>query len=236
MPFEMTIEQVQQELEKVRAAHGEKVYQQARRDLALSVILQPQGEAYVRKAFPDIDVEDLKQEAQRIAEKVIESRTDSQQEPPEQVMLRMIQQQIPSIKTQGHFNLFTAGFDAYKTALDGYFSGDFDRAQKAREALNKVLDTASTVKSVTEKLEEIPADVRSAQANEFLEPPKEFHEYDLQKQLIGELEGVPTRAALTDWYAKTTEQRERVTSQKLRNELFDKIRAKRTELESKEAN
>jgi hypothetical protein len=151
-------------------------------------------------------------------------------------MLRLLQQQIPSIKTQGQFNLFSAAFDALRTTMDGYFSGDFEKAAKAREALNKALDNAVRVKEITEKLGEIPPEERSPQANEYLEPPKQFHEYDTQRQLLIELAAIQTRHDLGAWYNRTKDQRDRVSSQKLRNELIDSIRAKRNELESKEAN
>jgi len=231
MPVEMSTQQIQEQLQKIRKEHGEVVYLQARRDLALSVILKPNGEEFVKNAFPDLDLGELREEAQKRLEALPEGQAT-----PEQVMLRLLQQQVPSIKTQGQFNLFASAFDALRTTLDGYFSGDFEKAKKAREALNKVLDTAVRVKEITEKLGEIPPEERSAQANEYLEPPKEFHEYDTQRQLMVELADIKTRLELGQWYERTKPLRDRVTSQKLRNELIDSIRAKRTELETKEAN
>lgn len=232
MPVELRIDQIQAQLTKLREQHGEEVYQKARRDIAVSVILKTNGEAFVTNAFPDLDLDELKAEAaKRSAPTPGEPSMD-----PEHVMLRLLQQQVPSIRTQGHFNLFTSAFDALRTTLDGYFSGDVDRAARAREALNKILDTAAGVKDIIEKLEEIPPEQRSQKANEYLEPPKEFHEYDTQRQLLTELEAITNRTDLGEWYAKTKTQRDRVTSQKLRNELLDRIRAKRNDLEAKEQN
>lgn len=228
---ELNVQQIQEQLQKLKAEHGEQVYLQARRDLALSLVLQPKGEEFIANAFPDLDVEELKAEAQKRLEALPEGPAT-----PEQVMLRLLQAQVPSIKTQGHFNLFTAAFDAMRTCLDGYFSGDMEKAKRAREALNKTLDTAADLKGILEKLEEIPDDVRSKQATEFLEPPKEFHEYDTQRQLLVELGAIQTKLELTQWYERTKPLRDRVTSQKLRNELMDKIRARRIELDAKETN
>lgn len=226
MAFSLTIEQVQAQLQKLRETSGEVVYEQTRKKLALSLLQKPNGEEYVRKAFPDMDVEALKAAA--------ESDKASPQASPEEVMLRLLQQHMPSIKTQGHYNLFAASFDALRTTLDGYFSGNFEQALKARDALNKVLDTAAQVKSIVEKLDEIPPNDRSAVANEYMEPPKQFHEFDTQRQLMIELDSITTLSELGGWYARTKEMRDQVTSQKLRNELIDKIRAKRNELDAKE--
>lgn len=231
MPVELRIEQIQAQLQKLREQHGDSVYEQARLDIALSIILKPNGEEFCKNAFPDLDPEELKAEATKREAALPDGSTT-----PEQVMLRLLQQQVPSIKTQGHFNLFSAAFDALRVTLDGYFTGDFERAKRGREALNRALDMAGKVKEVVEKFDEMEPNERSAQANEYLEPPKEFHEYDTQRQLLFELEGITTRSQLGGWYARTKEQRDRVTSQKLRNELLDKIRAKRNALEEQESN
>lgn len=241
MPIEMNIDSVRAQLEALRAKHGEAVYQQARRDLALALIGKPNGEAHIRLAFPDMDIEELKAAAAPTPAPSDESGGSFYQGgqapsvPDEQLMMRLLQQQMPSIKTQGHLNLFQAAFDALRTTLDGAFSGDADRARRGREALLKVLDTAGNVHEVMAKLDEMPPEARSDAANEFLQPPKQFHEYDIQRRLLVELEGLLTMAALTDWYTATKDDRDRVVSQKLRNELLDAIRAKKNIL-GKEAN
>lgn len=227
MPVEMNIEKVRAQLEQLRVDHGEAVYEQARRDLALALIDKTNGEEHIRLAFPDMNIEELK--AQAAAAKVAAAN-----ESPEQTMMRMLQQQIPSIKTQAHFNLFQAAFDALRTTLDGSFSGDAERARRGREALLKVLDTAGTVPQVLEKLNEMPAEARSAIANEFLEPPRQFHEFDTQRRLMTELGNITTLARLEAWYTDTKSDRDRVTSQKLRNELLDGVRAKKAALKVQE--
>ena len=228
MQTAVSTDQLLAQLQKIREEHGEIAYEKARRDIATAVILKPNGEAFVRNAFPDLDIESLKKEA--------EQPVTPPAGPPEQVMLRMLQQQVPSIRTQGHYNLFMAAFDALRTTLDGAFSGDLEKARRGREALNKALDMAVQVKDMIEKLEEIPEAERSEKAKEYMSPPKEFHEYDNQKQLLAELEGLQTRAALGEWYANTKTVRDGITSPALRNELIDKIRAKRNALEAKENN
>lgn len=231
-PVELRIDQIQAQLQKLREEHGEEVYQQARRDVAVSVILKPNGETFVKNAFPDLDIEVLKTEAAKRTAPVEDQPSMS----PEHVMLRLLQQQVPSIRTQGHFNLFSAAFDALRTTLDGYFTGDYDRAKRAREALDKALDQAFSMKDTIERLEEIPPAERSDKAKEYLEPVKEFHEYDAQRQLLMELDGINDREALGEWYAKTKHIRDGIVGQGLRNELLDKIRVKRNDLEAKEQN
>lgn len=227
MPVAMNIEQITAHLERIREANGEVAFQQARRDLALSVVLQPNGDKFIANAFPDLNIEELKQEAQ--------AKATADPTSPEQVMMKHLQQQVPSITTQGHLNLFMAAFDALRTTMDGYFSGNPEKAAKARQVLDRTLDTAAKVKETFEKLSEMAPEERSAQANEFLGQPKQFHEYDTQKRLLLELGGQVSVSALGRWYAETKEQRDNIVSTKLRNELIDSIRKKRMDLAAKEA-
>jgi hypothetical protein len=58
----------------------------------------------------------------------------------------------------------------------------------------------------------------------------QFGEYDIQKKLMMDLELLTSTEALNEWYLRTKDEREKVTSQSLRNVLFDAIRCKRDDL------
>ncbi len=236
MHFQVKVDEILAQLEQVRKTKGDGVYAKARRDLALSVILNTNGEAFVKNAFPDLDIEDLKQEAREMRQQQSAFATESGGMSPEAMMMQMLKQQVPSIRTQLHLNTFIAAFDALRVTIDGYYTGDIEQATQGREALNKALDMARDVKMVVERLEEIPEADRSPQARTSTAEPKQFHEYDRQKTLLLELGRVTSRASLEAWYTETKPARDLITDQKLRNELHDAIRAKRNDLAEKEQN
>ena len=153
--------------------------------------------------------------------------------PSDDMMLAAIKAQVPNLRTQAQFNAFMSCFDALKTTLNAYYGGENASAELAREALNKGLDMAKQISEMAEKLEEMPDEVKSDAAKEFTAPAKELHEYDVHRELVAELSSLTSQEALQDWYQGHRDQMDRVVSQKLRNELFDAIRAKRSELGQK---
>lgn len=234
MHVQVKVDEILAQLEQVRQLKGEEVYAKAKRDIALSVVLQPNGEAFVKNAFPDLNIEELKQEAAEMRKQ--QPAFESGGMSAEAMMMQMLRQQVPSIRTQMHLNTFIAAFDAFRATIDGYYTGDLEKAEQAREALNKGLDMAKNVKSMVDRLEQIPEGDRSAQARAATAEPTQFHEYDEQRRLMLELNGIGTKAALETWYAAQKERRDRITDQKLRNELHDAIRARRNMLAEKEQN
>ena len=236
MHFQVKVDEILAQLEQVRKTKGEAIYAKAKRDLALSVILNGNGEAFVKNAFPDLDIDELKKEARELRKQQPAFAPESGGMSPEAMMMQMLKQQVPSIRTQMHLNTFIAAFDALRATIDGYYTGNLEQATQGREALDKALDMARDVKMVVERLEEIPEADRSPQARASTAEPKQFHEYDRQKTLLLELGRITSRASLEAWYTETKPVRDLITDQKLRNELHDAIRAKRNDLAEKEQN
>lgn len=212
--------------EKIRKEQGEEAYQKARKDFAVAMVMKDRGEEYVKNAFPDLNIEALREEA----------RTKFPQPPgggtPEEAVLHAMRQQIPNMKTQAQFNIFMASFDAMRHTLNAAFGTDKTGFEKGKEAVIKALNSAFTISEVVEKLKENPEAATSKVAAEFKDPPKEFAEYDVQRGLLAEVPGLETLAELNRWYEKNKPQIDRVVSQTLRNELFDAIRAKKAALSS----
>jgi len=220
---QVSIEALLAHLEQIRSKQGEEAFQQARRGFALSVILKPNGETFVLKAFPDLDIAELRKEAET-------SQTAAQQASPEEQMMGMIQQQCPNIKTQAQLNLFMGCFDALRTTLNNYFGRNPEGAKKTREALNKTLDMAAKLPEMEDQLADMPDDFKSEEAKAFTAPPKEFHEHDNQRAMLIKIAGFTDLGELDRWYTDHRQEIDDVTDQRLRNELFDSIRAKRKEL------
>jgi len=95
----LSIEMLLAQLEQIRKQHGDEAYEQARRGFAKSVILKNNGDKFVSNAFPDMDLDELRREAE--AEQTVATGT------PEQTMLAMLRQQVPNIKNQIQFNTFS---------------------------------------------------------------------------------------------------------------------------------
>jgi hypothetical protein len=230
------IGEILQRLSKIRTTMGEEAYEDAMYAVAVELYRRPHGgEALVLDTFPDIEM-DLVQSM--VYPKEIEDLTsmarqpEPKQEAPTQdmMMLNMMRQQMPNLKTQAQFNTFMLAFDALRGTLNAYFGGETAAAEVARDVLNKSLDMAAKVTGIAESLKDIPEDQRSDQSNMFTAPAAQLHEYDEQRSLLLELGNVKTFSELQKWYLETKPRRDSIVSQNLRNELLDAIRHQKEEL------
>jgi len=203
--------------EKIRSDQGEEAYQKARKNFALGMILKPQGEEFIKQAFPDMDIEVIRAEAQK-------SQPPAPSGNPQEMMLNAMRQQIPNLKSQAQFNLFMKSFDALRHTLNAAFGLDKEGYEKGKEGLDMVLDAALQISEVVQKLQDTPEAATSEAAEEFKQPPREFQEYDVQKGLLIELEALTSAEALQRWYDSNRARIGCVVSASLRNELFDTIR------------
>lgn len=139
---------------------------------------------------------------------------------------------MPELKTQVQFTAFMAGFDAFRLLSNSIFESNSAGEEQARGAFEKALEAMRVATRISKQLQEIPAEERSPSANQFVEAPLQFGEYDIQKKLMLELELLASTDDLNQWYQRTKDEREKVISQSLRNVLFDAIRCKKDDLSS----
>lgn len=203
--------------EKIRSEQGEEAYQKARKNFALGMVLKPQGDEFLKQAFPDMDIEGIRAEAQK-------SQTQAPSGNPQEMMLNAMRQQIPNLKTQAQFNLFMKSFDTLRHTLNAAFGLDKEGYEKGKEVLDLALNSAFQISEVVQKLQETPEAATSKAADEFKQPPREFQEYDVQKGLLVELEALTSAEELQRWYDSNRARIDCVVSASLRNELFDTIR------------
>ena len=136
------------QLQTIKEQHGEAAYKDACRDIALQFLNLPQGDALLRKFFPEFDPDELRAEAATgEGPKVRVPNTPAmplfgQMPGADEAMLQMLKAQIPNLKTQGQFNVFMACFDALRGTLNGYFGNEMAAAELARDVLNQALDMA----------------------------------------------------------------------------------------------
>jgi hypothetical protein len=211
-------EEIVRNLEALRQEQGEEAYVMARMNLAKMLIFQPQGETFLKAAFPDLNLDEVR-EAARQGQPV--SPND---------LLGLIRTYVPHLTTKMHYAAFMASFEALTRTLDSYFAGDLEKGDQFRDALFKAVDASKNVHDLVEKVREIPAEQRSNQSAAFVEPPREFTEIDEQRRLLAELGAITSQEILSKWYKEQRTRIDSVVTKKYRDELFDEIRSKQQEL------
>jgi hypothetical protein len=206
--------------EKIRSEQGEEAYQKARRNFALGMILKPRGDEFVKQAFPDMDLEAIRAEAEQAQPQPPPAVSQN----PQEAMLQAMRQQIPNLKTQAQFNLFMKAFDALRHTLNSAYGLDKEGYEKGKHALDLALGSALQMSEVVQKLQDDPEAATSKAAEEFKQPPREFQEYDVQQSLLTELGRLNSGEELQRWYDSNRARIDCVVSATLRNELFDAIR------------
>jgi len=222
------LDEVVAHLDKIREEHGDQAYQTARLALAKQLVMGPNGEEFLQRAWPDLDVAEVRRLAE--GDQKAKQAKAQQGQLPEQVMVNMMKDQIPNLKTQGQFDLFMTAFNALREHLNSVFGGDADGAQRTRAALIQTLDLAPKLTEMAERLQEIPEEEQSDDAKNFAAPPKQFDEQAVFQNLMVELEQIETFEKLQQWYAAKREQMDRIVDQKLRDKLFDCVRHRRQAL------
>ncbi len=209
-------------LELLRAQQGEEAFGQARDALALMLIGQPSGEAFLKDAFPDLDLE-------RIRELSRQNQEVKAAQAPANDMLALIRTHVPHLQTQAQLDLFMMAFNAFTLTFDSYFSGNLETAASARASMNQALDLSQEAGKVAERVAEIPVEERSPEAAKYVEVPKQFTETDEKVKLMAELDAIMTQGGLNEWYRNERKRIDGVVSKTLRDELFDAIRTKQNQ-------
>lgn len=215
--------EVRQHLEHIRSTQGDEAYEKARLDFAHTLVLAEGGRAFLSNAlqFKQEELDDIERAA----------RAELAKKSPEAAMAEMLKMQLPNCKTQAQFNVFMAGFEALRACLDATFAGNKAGADKARALLVKVIDQAEQVTRAAEQLREVPeAAPQGERAADLTEEPIEFHEHDQSRQLMAEVMAIQTRSALDEWYHKNQPRLRRIVDRTLRNEVYDAIRRKKSDL------
>jgi len=224
----LSLNEIVAHLEKVRKEHGEETFQAQRMMLAKKVILGPNGETFLKKAWPGLDLGEVR----RLALEEQQKRKEQAQagQAPEQMMLKMLQQQAPNVKTQGQLQLYMAAFNALSSHINAVFGGQEEGAKVSLSALNQCLEMAPKIAMLSEQVEQIPEEKRSQEAQDFMGTPKEFEEEEICEGLLKELKGIDSPQRLQQWYGANQVRRDRIVSQTLRNKFLDAVRQKRREL------
>lgn len=233
----MMIDGMRENMEQVRAAMTPDQWQMFCRTQALQMIQRgPQGEAVARTLFGEyIDVDALKSAGVNPPEPV-EVPPDPPRPAPapavrdpalDKALVEAVRYSMPGMKSQAQFDAFVTAFDALRCLCDAIFVGDTGAEKTADSNLAKAIGVIRSVTDVTRKLEEVPEAATSAAAEEFKRAPRQFSEVEVQARLLKELASIGDIPALDAWYTDTKADRDGVITPKLRNELYDAIRARK---------
>lgn len=218
------IKQMIDNLDKIKEKYGEIAYRRAADEAARLLLKQdPETARVARDVLKGIvDFEKLDKEPPAAPQSKLN---------PEQLMAQALKQQMPGLQTQAQYNVTMTAFDALRVHLNAVFMSDKELADKSKETLFKALDGALQVTEISQKLGHVPEAATSAVAEDFKQPPKQFHEYDVQRALLTELEQITSLPQFDQWYIANRARLEMVVSPSFRNGLFDAIRAKRAGLQ-----
>ena len=220
---------VREHLNNIRTKLGDDAWKVEARRLAKDAFkLGGKHEVFWREllqSYDWVEIEELIAEAK--AEKANTPAPD-----PTRIMIDAMKSTMPGLRTQAQFNAFMASFDALRLLMNYVFEGNTEKVLESKRALEMAIDAASQVTRISDQLRDVPEAATSEAAEEFKNPPAEFQEYDVQKQLMAELESISGHAQLVQWYETTVKGLEsKIKSQTLRNSLFDAIRQKKNLLQ-----
>ena len=224
-------------LENFKQQHGEDAFRVEVTRLAKNAIRTgPKHAAFwegVVEGMDWLDWDSLVAEAETEpkAEPSVSPNVDPSSPDMNQQMMEAMRQKLPGLKTQAQLNAFFGAFEALQMTLNAIFEGaDAAQVEVGQKALNLALEVAVQATGISQQLEEMPEAATSEAAEEFKTPASDFNEYDKQRQLMLELEGIGSVADLNSWYESTAEARNGIKSQGLRNPLLDAIRKKKLSL------
>ncbi len=232
------------ELNRIRREQGEDVYREAAKNMAKMCLARGGKVAqFARVALGEIvDFDAVERE---LNDRAASYRQEPEPEPPkppppeappaDEAMAKAIMGQVPGCETQAQFNAMMAAFDALRLLLAAIFTGNKASEVESHKALAKAIEVAVTATDISHKLRDVPEAATSKGSEEFKQPPKQFHEHDVQRELLNELATINRMDALNEWYASNRTRMDQVVSVSLRNVLFDAIKAKKAEVKQQQS-
>lgn len=231
----MDINELYRRFAKIREEQGDEAFESAVRDYAEKAI-----ESGEFPGLPEEMVTEFRTDQAAYKEAVAKKRaaSDAQAEnlkntAPTEVdaaTLNLIQQSLPGLKSQAQFNAFMASFDAFKGLMNALFTQNTIAEAEYRKALDTSFEAVKKMTDLTVKLSDVPEAAESKLAEEFKTAPRQFGEYDVQKELFAELEAITELDELTRWWASNRQRIDQVVSASLRNPLIDAVRTKKATL------
>ena len=146
------------------------------------------------------------------------------------IFAEALKTQLPGLKTKAQMTAFMASFEAYRAMVNAILEGNHEHEAKAQEALITSFEVIRKATEISNMLRDVPEAAASIESDDFRAEPTQWGEYDKQRKLLSELEGLKTSDDLADWYKTNRKRIDEVMTATLRNPLLDAIREKRGKL------
>ena len=229
------------EMHRIRTTQGEEAYREAVRSF-IRKGLSEGGQsarfvASLARGLDFIDFETLQAEV-GVAEVVepppaTEPSPEPATEPATEVpnaFAEALRSQLPGLQSKAQANAFMVSFEAYRAVVNAILSGHMDKELQARETLSASFNTIRQATEITNKLREVPEAATSLASDEFRTAPAQWTEYDKQRKLLNELEGLRSLSDLSDWWKTNRKRIDEIQTPGLRNPLLDLVRSKKVSL------
>lgn len=219
--MQFNFDQIVAHLHKVRAEHGAESFHHALTGLFRSLLEKPGGDEYIKRLLEEFGVPAETLEAVKAE---VHSSARSTAEPSLDAVRRAIEVEMPHCKTQAQFDLVIQAWNALRLHLNAVYGFDRPTADQTLEGLNQLLELAPKIAHVSSRLEDNP---EATTNRDYVDAPKEVGEHHVQQTLLAELADMKDMTQLQAWYGNVKPLLDSIVSQKLRDELFDAIRAKK---------
>ena len=143
-----------------------------------------------------------------------------------------MKRQLPGLKTKAQVTAFMASFEAYREVVNVLLGSSGGDEIQAMGVLHTSFDLIRKATEIGNKLRDVPEAASSNASADFREEgvPTNYEEYDKQRKLLSELEGLKTMESLSLWWTTNRKRIDEVTTATLRNPLLDAIREKKDSL------
>lgn len=148
-------------------------------------------------------------------------------EPDDYIESEVRKRKLPENASQAQCDAFLACVDALLIVAGSINNADPENEAIGRRLLDRSIEGFREATKITKTLQETPEAATSPAAEVFKHPPAERDEHQIQRELLGEIEAITDPDRLANWYDESKSRFKGVKTQKLRNEIFDAIRAKR---------
>ncbi len=232
---EVKVDDLANHLKKLKTEQGDEAYQQALQGFVKNLLAQGETGPFIvellKSLEEELDLESLTTEADEIKKQRSSAQEAAQKmaDSPDinQTMIEAMKKQMPNLKTQAQFDNAVRLFEVLQIYINAALGQDDEETARARDTLDQGLDLTAQLAVMAEQAAASPEVTSNP---DFTEPPKQFTEQDSCEQFHKDLGAINSSEKLQQWYAANKTAFDRVTSKKLRDKLFDSIRAKKRNL------
>lgn len=226
---------LQAKLDQIKAVYGEDLYNEAYKDLQQMLESKSAGSELFEGLKGCLDaltaVEEETKKAPDTPPKSIPKL--EQNEALRGFLTALVSQHMPSLRSQAQYDALEAAMHVFCTLADAIFSRNLEAKQQSKKALENAIAALEIATDLTSKLSDVPEAAQSEISKAFKEPPKEYHEKEIQEALLTELGQQLSLKDLNAWYIANRYRMDKISTNALRNELFDRIRMEKEKFREK---